>query len=185
MKNTLLKKPLFTLIFIILFCLGSFLVLIHKLSLADKIICSKHNSFRLPSKFLCKFDLKYLSKVSPSLRGYDEIATSAIGLSLPFKDEGDDPEYAFETIKILKDKGFDINEHSSLNGLTPLHDAVLTKDTQTVKFLINLGADINATVSTPFNNKSKLFGMTPLELAIFLSKKGNDMSEIIRLLKKE
>ncbi|MCP4119006.1 MAG: ankyrin repeat domain-containing protein [Desulfobacteraceae bacterium] len=93
---------------------------------------------------------------------------------------------AFEYVSFFLKKGFDINS-IGFDGYTSLHAAILFNQPKDVAFLLERGADKNVKVGYRRiygkNEKTKLFGMTALELANTFSKKDNqDRSEIIKML---
>lgn len=91
-------------------------------------------------------------------------------------------------VSFFLDKGFDINS-IGIDGLTALHVAILFNHPDEVSFLLKKSADKSIKVGYSHihgkNEKTNSYGMTPLELATYLSENdGQDRSRIIRMLNK-
>ncbi len=74
-----------------------------------------------------------------------------------------DPNKRYKIIKYFLAKGVSINKPSAIDGLLPLHAAILDNDEELVKFLLNNGADIH--------KKDTKFKLTPEEFIEFLQQK--------------
>ena len=91
-------------------------------------------------------------------------------------------------VSFFIEKGFDINS-VGIDGSTALQVAILFNHPDEVSFLLKKGADRSIRVGYSRihgkNEKTNFYGMTPLELATYLSKKdGQDRSRIIKMLNK-
>ena len=78
-------------------------------------------------------------------------------------------------LDFLVSKQIDLNKISAIDGMTPLHVAVMDNDVNLVKKLLQYGADKSLVSPT--------LKITPLQLAKKLQeKKQGDFSKIIKLL---
>jgi hypothetical protein len=86
-------------------------------------------------------------------------------------------------VSFFLEKGFDVNS-VGIDGSTALHVAILFNHPDEVSLLLKKGADRSIVVGFSRihgkNEKTKFFGMTPLELAIYLSK--NDRQNRSRII---
>jgi hypothetical protein len=146
------------------------------------IVCSLHpetNRFPpgLPEFFLCQFrgdrkDLETLSKDK--------------GLSFILSDDTAQSDQVMKIATFFLNKGIDINL-IGFDGLTALHSAVLQNQPEHVSYLMRNGADASIGVDYSYvfekKEKSKMFGMSALELAKFASEQDKqDRSKIIEIL---
>lgn len=92
--------------------------------------------------------------------------------------EGDDNERQYLVLNWLVENGADVNARES--GLPLIHQAILFRDSQYLKFLIDAGADPSRTIHKP---DKPYDGYTPLQYMEYLeSKRHSDFSEIRMLL---
>ena len=135
----------------------------------DLIICASHDNAHYIPQSLCKTYL-FNHRGTPEDIQYLE---SHSGLSFVFglRNEKD----KLQMLDFLVSKKIDINKISAIDGMAPLHAAVMDNNVDLVKKLLQYGAD-KSVISPTLN-------ATPLQLAIKLQeKKQGDLSKIIELL---
>lgn len=123
----------------------------------DLIICSTNdNTHYIPSGACEYYLLNYRT-------GQDDIESLESGAGLAFLFEIKDVNKRYAYIEHFISKGLAINLLSNIDGLSPLHSAILLNDIKLVRFLIDKGASITI--------KEKLYGLTPLEFTYKLTEK--------------
>jgi hypothetical protein len=153
------KKTLY--IFIPLFCvIAYFSVALYSLTgsgIEDIIICSSDEgeAHYIPS-VLCE---RYLLNYRATADDVQALESNA-GLSFLFGIQGDSKRYLY--LDYFLSKGVSINALSNVDGLTPLHAAIVLNDVELVKYLLNKGANPTQV--------DKNYALTPLELSQKLDK---------------
>ncbi len=94
---------------------------------------------------------------------------SRAGLNFLFGISDNDKKY--KLIEYFLAKGVSVNKPSSIDGLPPLHAAILDNDEELVLFLLNNGADIL--------KKDAKFKLTPEEFIEFLQQKKNTIDRSV------
>jgi len=121
---------------ILLTFFGSMFYTIHRMDIADLIVCSlTERESIIPNKFCEYYMINY--RMTP-----EDIDFLDEGPGLDFVLNGTNPR-KYKIAKILIVKGLDVNgiNHLLSKGISPLYSAILSNDIKTVKFLINNGAD--------------------------------------------
>ena len=140
---------------LVIYALWSFNI--HKL-----IICSSDpDTFYLPSS-ICE---KYMYHFRGNKEDIDFLDQQN-GISFLFETKDKDKKY--KMLDFFLKNGANINLRNEIDGLTPLHIAVLNNDVTLVKFLLKHGADKNI--------KDKHNKMTPLEFAKMLENKNPEVN---------
>ena len=135
------------------------------------ILCSEdQGGIRIPSS-LCHY---YMLNYRMNEKDIKELSEGA-GLDYVLGVEGR-KSTEYELAKMFLARGLDVNGISHYSGMTPLQATALSNDVQSVKFLIEQGADLQI--------RGEL-GMTALEYAKKIHKAGSefwDISEVIQIL---
>jgi ankyrin repeat protein len=89
-------------------------------------------------------------------------------------------------IRLLIKNGVDVNM-ADANGWTPLHYAVVAKDADALKLLLNSHADAGKKTGKPDKESGELYtripsGLTPLALAEFLARENGEYQAIVNVL---
>ncbi len=119
------------------------------------MICSTTDYSRIP-KSVCEYYTLHFRGTKKDIAQLEK----GIGISFVFGDE----KMRAKFLSFLLDKGANINLISPLDGMTPLHSAVLDNDPELVKFLLDRGADPTIRKGKGFSSASKVDNMTPLEM---------------------
>lgn len=145
-----MKKLFFIIIVILPIALFSITVTtISRLSVQDLLICSTdNNSYLLPASFCyCYFnnlsdlhDADYLDQHAGLAFAFDIVPT----------------QRKYKILERLLTIGVDINKPAAVDGLPPLHAAILLHDAKLVQFLLNHGANINVTDNNQHMNSTQL-----------------------------
>lgn len=123
----------------------------------DVIICSTDdNTHYIPSDACEYYLLNYRAD-------NDDIESLESGARLAFLFEIKDTDKRDAYIEHFISKGVAVNTLSHIDGLSPLHSAILLNDFGLVQLLINKGASVTI--------KEKSLGLTPLEFIHKLSEK--------------
>ncbi|MEI8620829.1 hypothetical protein P4S66_08130 [Pseudoalteromonas sp. B129b] len=131
----------------------------------DVIICgTNNNTHYIPSDACEYFLFNYRS-------GKDDIESLESGAGLAFLFEIKDIDKRDAYIEHFISKGIKVNTLSHIDGLSPLHSAILLNDFGLVQLLIGKGASITI--------KEKAHGLTPLE---FIHKLRENNAQINRQL---
>lgn len=116
-------------------------------------------------------------------------ANQGLGYILAGNNEHKITDKTIKRLEFFLNKGFDIN--AVCNGYTALHHAIIYNQPRAVEYLLSKGADPNIRVSESRTygkpEKTKLYGMTALELSLYLQEHGvagGDRSAIIKILSK-
>lgn len=139
----------------------------------DLLLCADRGGLRIPfSKQVCR---QYLLNFRGSKADIDTLQ-QGIGALFVTQGESTTSERT-ELLKFLVSKGLDVN-HTGMDGLLPLHGAVLVNAADEVKMLLDNGADPAL--------KDERFKLTPLEFALKLQSENktlSDRSAVIIILK--
>lgn len=105
------------------------------LSIQQLVICSSDDeAFYIP-KSICKYYMY-------NYRGnYEDIKSLESHSNISYLFETQDTNERYRQIDFFLESGADINHISNIDGLTPLHAAVLMNDPELVKYLLSKGAD--------------------------------------------
>ncbi len=106
--------------------------------------------------------------------------TNALGYLVASMDvENVDNKLIYQLFKHYQSIGCDINEASQTTGLRLIHTAIMFKNNDAVKFLINNGADGNLLITYP----SKHAGKSTIQWAKYICSKNNiDCSELLEII---
>lgn len=105
------------------------------LNIQQLIICASDESGYYIPKNICKYYMY-------NYRGDDKdilLLENSSGISYLFETKDESEKY--KQIEFFLEKGTNINHTSKLNGLSPLHTAILLNDSKLVKFLLIKKAD--------------------------------------------
>jgi len=133
------------------------------------ILCSSNEGgIRIPSNLCHYYMLNY--RINEK-----DIKALSEGAGLDYILNGESPKN-YDIAKAFLARGLDVNGISHYSGMTPLQATALSNDVQSVKFLLEKGADLHLTGDK---------GITALALAKKMHVVGNklrDRTEIIQIL---
>ncbi|WP_041394420.1 ankyrin repeat domain-containing protein [Photobacterium profundum] len=136
----------------------------------DIIICGTNDDTHYFPKGVCEYYL-----FNSRLTSEDILTLEAnSGLAFLFGIQDKSQRYAY--IKYFLSEGVSINAISTVDGLSPLHAAIIRNDSKLVGFLLQNGASLS--------QKESNYGLTPFDFLIFLSEKNsnvdrNDVFEVM------
>ena len=111
-------------------------VTLHRSPIEDVIVCASSEESHYIPMDLCRYYLYEIRDTREDLHALQERA----GLAYVFGIENNLLRY--EMTQFLINKGISVNTTSAVDGLTPLHAAVLMNDAELVGLLIQSGADV-------------------------------------------
>ncbi|RZF80555.1 ankyrin repeat domain-containing protein [Pseudoalteromonas sp. CO325X] len=132
-KTSLLSIPA---IGILLYFFGAFYSLSES-SVEDVVICSTNSDTHHIPSGVCEY---YLFNYRSTNK---DIAELELNSGLAFFFGIDDKEKRSKYIVHFLEHGASIDKHSHIDGLTPLHAAILLNEADLVKLIIDQGADLN------------------------------------------
>jgi ankyrin repeat protein len=136
----------------------------------DVIICGTNDDTHYFPKGVCEYYLFNSRLTSEDILTLE--ANSGLAFLFGIQDKGQ--RYAY--IKYFLSEGVPINAISTVDGLSPLHAAIIRNDSKLVGFLLQNGASLS--------QKENNYGLTPFDFLILLSKKNskvdrNDVFEVM------
>jgi uncharacterized protein len=137
------------------------------------ILCSDHGGLKIPfAKNVCRL---YLYSFRGTKQDMEDLHAGAGAL---FVTQGEDLAQRRETLRFLVSRGLDVNRASPVDGLPPLHAAVVLNDPEQVSLLLESGARQDI--------EDQRFKLKPLALAKHLQTKDPTVntarSAVIKLL---
>lgn len=157
-----MKKALISFVIIFLGVSALTIYVMKALNIEELILCSSHTDAYYIPQGICKY---YLVNYRANRDDIQELENGA-GLGFIANDDNKDTKYML--MDYFLSKGLNINGRSKIDGLTPLHAAILLNDPELMKYLLSKGAD---PLQTDRDN-----GMTTYEYLDFLT--SNNQSEL-------
>lgn len=167
-----MKKALFAILLLLCISTGVIIVTISQDNIENLILCaSDENASYIPATICEHYLLKFRGNQADI-----EYLTKRTGLN--FLANIEDPVIRTKLFEFFIDKGMDINLINQIDGLTPLHAAILLNDDKLLGFLLRKGAN------PQLRDRNK--GLTPLEFLEQMEKQlpGIDRTRLKQLLKK-
>jgi len=130
-----MKKILISFFLISTTLIGSVIFSLNNYDIEEVIICSSNNNAHYIPSNICKY---YLF----NYRGNkNDIAKLSKFSNLSFLIHLENIKLRNRLFDFFIKNGSDINGASNIDGLTPLHAAILVNDAELVKYLLKIGAD--------------------------------------------
>ena len=132
-----MKKSLLSLLLIVLVLMGALYYSLHNSDIEDLIVCaSDANTHYIPGE-VCRWYLETYRVNSEDLAFLEN--RSGITFVFGLKDK----QMRLDLVRLLINRGANLNYIGHIDGLTPLHAAVLLNDAALVKLLLDQGADLS------------------------------------------
>jgi len=134
-----MKKITVTMLILLVLVAGTVFYSLSQENIENIIVCSANNETSIIPSSICA---AYLV----NFRGNkDDIVYLQQGSGLCFIAAIEDKARRNDLFTFFLAKGMDINDHSAIDGLTPLHTAILLNDYAFTRFLLQRGANPDVT----------------------------------------
>ena len=168
----LLKKVtrvFYSIIAVIIVALTTTLFSLSNSDIEDVVVCSMNNDAHLIPSDVCEYYLQN-HRVNP-----DDIQYLEEGAGLSFLLGIPNQEKRYKLMEHFISKGVSLNKPSAIDGLPPLHAAIVSDDQRAVSLLLKRGASLT--------QEDEQLGLTPVEFTKYLmTTKNFDREKILNVL---